>query len=303
MIIVNLKGGLGNQMFQYACGRALSLRRKDILKLDVTGYGRTAGIDTPRQYALKAFNIDESFANSSEINNLKYPLGIFSKGWRFVKAKVFRQYNVNFSSSMFDRLNKKSNVFMDGFWQTEKYFSDQADTLRKDFTLRETMSSEAQRILEEIKSSSTVSSSSISLHIRRGDYVSDKNAQKTFSGITLDYYKEAVRYIENTYTNQNKKQILHIFLFSDDIEWVRQNLSLSHTMTFVSLPPNAKNRDAEEIVLMSSCDHNIIANSSFSWWGAWLNQNPSKIIVAPKVWSKKEQWNYRDIIPTSWIRI
>ncbi len=300
MIIINLKGGLGNQLFQYATGRALQLRRQDQnnlkeagvgvekLKLDITGYGENNGIDTMRRYALSSFKIEAEIATREEIKKLKYPFAIFSKGWRFFKVKVLRQFNTGFNKRIF---NYKKSLHLDGFFQTERNFIDKEERIRSDLTLKSLLSSPAQKISDAIKSATI----SISLHVRRGDYANDKATNKYWGTCDPEYYAKALEYI-STKINSDP----HIFVFSDDIAWVKENITIPYPSTYVSTP---KIPDYEELVLMSQCRHNIIANSSFGWWGAWLNQNHDKIVVAPSKWTLKDQKSYKDIIPSTWHKI
>ncbi len=294
MLVMNIKGGLGNQLFQYAAGRALALRRDDdkkginSIKLDITGYGENNGIDTIRHYALSPFNINAEIASADEIKKLKYPLGRISKVLRFIKIKILRQFNTGFNSSIY---NSKKPLYLDGFFQTEKYFIDKEDEIRKDLTLKDPLSPRAVEILAKINSCPN----SISLHIRRGDYVSDKNTNQNHGTCDMDYYKKAIEYINSKIGND-----MQVFIFSDDIEWAKENLKFDYPTIFVSSPEIP---DYEELILMSKCKHNIIANSSFSWWGAWLNQNHDKIVIAPKKWVLKNENNFKDIIPEKWHKI
>ena len=166
MIIINLKGGLGNQLFQYAAGRALFLRQQEkntvvnedknadnndlnsILKLDITGYERTKNSDTPRRYSLSPFNIKAEIATREEIIKLKYPLGIISKGWRFFRARVLRQFNTSFVPHVF---NTSGSIYLDGFFQTEKYFLDKEKEIRDDLTLKNPYRLESARDIRKNK--------------------------------------------------------------------------------------------------------------------------------------------------------
>jgi hypothetical protein len=294
MIIINLKGGLGNQLFQYASGRALSLRQQEkngkgtALKLDITGYERTKNLDTPRTYSLSSFNIKAEIATYEEIRKLKYPCGIISKGWRFFKAKVLRQFKTGFVPHIFNTLRP---IYLDGFFQTEKYFIDRKKEIMADLTLKNSFGQKAQEI--SLKNKDT--KNSISLHVRRGDYVSDTKTNQHHGTCGQEYYSKALEYI----TSKVGKDIT-VFVFSDDIEWVKRNISISYPIVYVS-SPNIP--DYEELILMSQCCHHIIANSSFSWWGAWLNPRTDKIVVAPKQWVQKAQWRHKDTIPKKWMRI
>lgn len=285
MIIVKLKGGLGNQMFQYAFGRFLSIKNKDITKFDTIGLEKNSQ-ETYRKYSLGVFKISGSLASEDEIKKIKYPFGILSKGFRFVNAKVFRNFNISFNPKL---LNLKNDIYLDGYFQSEEYFKTIRNILLDELVLNSELSPSALKFNEQIINSKN----SVSLHVRRGDYVADRKINSIHGTCNLDYYNNAISLITE------KIESPTFYIFSDDIEWVKENLSVNNAI-FVS---NREIKDYEELILMSKCKHNIIANSSFSWWGAWLNQNPNKIIIAPKQWTIKETSDKLGIIPKSWTQI
>ena len=293
MIIVNLKGGLGNQMFQYACAKALSFRQamsgnENELKLDTSEFEKTTGTDTPRKYELGAFNIKENIASAEEIKKLKYPLGPLSKVAGFTKAKVFRKFHVSFHPSI---LKKKGDVYLDGFFQDERYFKDIEEVIRSEFALKKPFAKQAKELFEKISRDPY----SVSIHVRRGDYVSNKAAREHHGSCDIEYYEDAVIEIAKRMGKPS------LYIFSDDIDWAKDNMAFSCPVTFVSAKGIS---NAEEMMLMSACRHNVIANSTFSWWAAWLNRNEDKIIVAPRRWSNKHNndW-YANIVPKNWLKI
>lgn len=236
MIAIKLKGGLGNQMFQYAYGRNLSIQQKETLVLDKSFlnnlfWQKIIGV-TPRKYEMGEFNI---------------------------KAKL---------------TNKNNKNCLDGYWQNEIYFKDIRKIILNDFSLKKE-SSNFKKLKNII-----LNTNAISVHIRRGDYAKRRKTKKYHGLLPLKYYQKAVSYIIKKINNP------YFYVFSDDIDWVKTNFKTSYPTHFVSQPNKLTN--AEELILMSCCRHNIIANSSFSWWGAWLNKNPSKIIIAPRKWFRKE---------------
>ena len=186
-------------------------------------------------------------------------------------------------------LSLSDGVYLDGFWQSEKYFLDIEAILRKEFSLREPPSFRSLGLAKQITPSNAVS-----IHIRRGDYLAqDKIA---FHGVcSLDYYLAAVTIISRRISSP------HFFVFSDDHEWAEKNLKLSYPITFAHDSDNKK--PYEDIWAMSLCSHHIIANSSFSWWGAWLSANPDKFVIAPKQWFRLQTMDAKDIVPERWLRI
>lgn len=274
MITIKLQGGLGNQMFQYALGRKLALQNNAPLSLDISSYGR----DRLRHYSLAPFKI------KAELTGVQP--GLFSRFSRFIAKKIFRRFHIGWEPAI---LNKTGDLYLDGFWQSYKYFDDIADTVRNDFSLIEPLEQKYPELLARAGGGNTVS-----LHIRRTDYLSNKKHQKNFGSLPLSYYEQAIREIE-------KRGIAPtIFVFTDDPAWVKDNLPGGHPTIFAADHGLA---DCEELILQSRCRHHIIANSSFSWWGAWLDARPDSLTIAPARWTNTGEPKTDDIIPPSWIKI
>ena len=296
MIIVRLSGGLGNQMFQYATGRRLALMRAVPLKLDLRGFGVPLPGDTARSFALDVFRINAEFARPEEVAQL---CGLSRSGLVNCASKVkekllplkmrhcFKERHFHFDP---DLLLLGDRVYLDGFWQSERYFSDIRDTILRDFTAIQPLAGKNLELAEQL---ATVTS--VSIHVRRGDYVTNRAALEYHGVCQLEYYRQGIEYIAE------KVGKPRLFIFSDDPEWVRKNLHLPYPSTFVD--HNGPDRAYEDLRLMSLCSHNIIANSSFSWWGAWLNRNPGKVVVAPSRWFNRQDINTDDLIPPGWLRI
>ncbi len=284
MIIVKIKAGLGNQMFQYAHGRALSLRSNVELKLDTTDWTKRG--ETFRKYTLSHFNIVETIATDEEIKKLRRPFGIVSK----ILEKIISLCHIS-NVTFYTLYLSKKNVYLDGFWQNESYFKDQADAIRKDFTPKTPLSAKTAAMLRTIEADPKA----ISLHIRRGDNAHNPSSMKAFGLCSMEYYENALRIL-----SKKTGGALHLYIFSDEIDWAKENLTFPFPMTFVSAPEIA---DWEEILLMAACRHNILANSSFSWWGAWLNPRTDKVVIGPKQWALQNKHQYKHILPPSWLRI
>ena len=291
MVISNIIGGLGNQMFQYATGRTLSLRLSVQLKLDLRDFS---------SYPLhQGFELSKLFDCNVEIasnNDLKAVLG-----WQEAKLVQrilkrpqlnrfsYRSYVIEPSFNYWVGINTlKENIYLDGYWQSERYFISFADKIREDFTFKQPLSNQNADIADKISRVNAVS-----LHVRRGDYISDK--RNAFIGVcTLDYYKTAIEIIKTQVDNPM------FFVYSDDINWVKNNLVLDKTAVFVN--HNLGHESYNDMRLMSLCQHHIIANSSFSWWGAWLNNSPNKIVIAPKQWFANMQ-DTSDLMPENWLKM
>jgi len=259
MNIVKLQGGLGNQLFQWAFYKHLKHKYKVDCYLDVGLYNNQVGI-TKREFSLNKFpNIN--YEINSKIDNFNYS-NIFDNFYH-------TEHN----------LSPNINYYFEGYWQTEKYFKEIENEIKYDLSPGEEIKKKLNKIIP-------INNNSISLHIRRGDYLNNTNFHPVQS---MDYYKKALEIIGH-YDN--------ILVFSDDIEWCKNNIKFENVNFIEGIS------DIENIFLMSMCKDNIIANSSFSWWGAWLNNNKDKKIIAPKNWFGPQLGlNTSDIVPETWIKI
>lgn len=291
MVIVRIISGLGNQMFQYAAGRRLAIKLGVELKLDISSYSKFYKL---RSYNLGMFNIGENFATPEEVRQLtNISTNLFAR----ILCRIFRKQQKPSASYYkekhfhFDRevLRVSDGVYLDGYWQSEKYFYDIAGIIRQDFSAIPAREGRNRKLEELI-----ASSESVSIHIRRGDYVSDPRTNQMFVNCDVDYYSRCVDYVKQRLGNP------HFFVFSDDQQWARRNLKLPDPMVFVD--HNGPDKSYQDLRLMSRCKHNIIANSSFSWWGAWLNNYEDKIVVAPSRWFRIDL-NESDLIPGSWVKL
>lgn len=284
-------GGLGNQMFQYAAGRAVALRHDVPLKLDITS---VSGI-TERKYELNNFNINADCATTQEIKRMRWKKQPI---WKHFTRKLLGlpQYIVDSESFHEEELSYHydsqifdigPDVYLQGYWQSVKYFVEIFDVIRKELLLHVDVSNGVLRLATEISSTNAVS-----VHFRRGDYANNPIVSKEREPCSLDYYRMAIDVI------LAKAGKVHYYLFSDEPEWVEKNFQADIEMTVIPIG----NSSYEDMWLMSLCKHNITANSSFSWWGAWLNSNNSKIVICPKKWFKNGRQT-PDLLPSSWICI
>ncbi|RJO59342.1 hypothetical protein C4546_03100 [Candidatus Parcubacteria bacterium] len=284
IIIVKLSGGLGNQLFQYALGRQLALSQKAKVKYDISWY---AG-QNKRKCELEYFKAPVEHATSDEIRKFsklqkKPGMQNYFRNLIFANEKIYiKEKSFNFDARI---LQTKPPAYLDGYWQSEKYFMASQDQIRKDFTLKNPLSTKAQGLLEAIKQHP-----SVSLHIRRTDYLQGSN--NFYHICSLDYYEQAIKILEQQYDD------FKIFVFSDDIEWAKANLKFRQPMEFVN-----GNTSFEDLRLMSRCDHNIIANSTFSWWGGWLNANLNKTVIAPAKWFSDPKIKTENLLPETWVKI
>jgi len=272
MIVVRIIGGLGNQMFQYAAAKALSLETKQKFVLDISGFSQYK----LHNYSLQHFNIEANF--------YKRPNRYIKKLQTiFFKNTKYNEIDFGFNP---DVLKLKGDyIFLNGYFQSEKYFLKYEKEIREDFKIISPLKTQTQETINHIEKVN-----SVSIHIRRGDYLTNPRHNTE----TEQYYKKAVEIIESKISNPV------FFVFSDDIDWVKANMSLNYETNFIDF--NDALTNFEDLRLMSACKHNVITNSSFSWWGAWLNDNKDKVVIAPQKWFNDDS-NTQDIIPNTWIKI
>ena len=284
MIITRLEGGLGNQLFQYATGRHLSIKNNTALVLDTSNYL----IDkNNRHYELRRYNVKAKTANIITCIFVRLGKYIIPKMTQNIRLpiKYVKERNNYFNDEI---LSERRNIILDGYWQSEEYFKNIRDTILDDLTLLSNPDKKNKKMLKRINNSNAVC-----LHVRRDDYVSNPLLQKYHGSLTPEYYNEAINSICDRLTDPE------FFIFSDEPEWCKHNIITDRTHTYVDI--NGPDKAPEDLRLMSACNHFIIANSSFSWWAAWLSENKKKIIIAPKRWYREKDEG--DIVPKRWIRI
>ncbi len=282
-ITVHISGGLGNQLFQYATGRALSLRNNTDLRLDISSYADPGNL---RSYMLSNYNVK---ANTLARKNWLYQKIADSIRLIFglsVDGKIYGEHSNTFDTTI---LNLNDSIYLLGHWQSEKYFAEYCDQIKKDLILQTPLSESSLKIMPQIRKKP-----SVAVHVRRGDYVSNSVAQQVLGTLSPVYYQNAVTYLE--------KKVKHpkFFAFSDDPSWASQNILVKHPNTTYLQTSRTPYEDLE---LMRACDHFIIANSSFSWWSAWLGSQHGSIVIAPKKWFASKKYSAKDLIPKHWIQI
>jgi hypothetical protein len=290
MIITHIIGGLGNQLFQYAMARRITYKKNLVLKLDISDFPSYK----IHGFRLNQFNITAEPASQDEIRQ-------FIKNRNRMYLRFVRTYNsfLPFTSRSYveerffaydpETTKLADNIYLEGHWPSEKYFQDIEPVIRQELTLKEEMDVYHQDLKNQI-----ADMESVSMHIRRGDYVTDPTANQVHGTCSLDYYQKAVDEIARSFEKP------HFFIFSDDPEWALKNLKISFPMTVVK---REGGRDYEDLILMSCCKNHIIANSTFSWWGAWLNPRKDKIVISPAKWYQGADYNTKDLLPGSWITI
>lgn len=292
MVISQLHGGLGNQMFQYAVGLSLADKLDTDLFVDTMKF-KTYKL---REYELSVFKDKPNLIRSRNLANWSFyetmPIKLLPwqiRNWIKLRNNVvlFREKQHNFDPELF---KIKGNVYLVGYFQTEKYFAGLEKKIRNSFEFEKRLVGRNEDYAKQINSSN-----SVSIHVRRGDYVSNPSAAKFHGVLGKEYYQKAINRIKKLVKQSQ------FFVFSDDLEWTRTNLNLPEDTVYVE--GNSGKNGYIDMQLMSMCKHNIVANSSFSWWGAWLNENPDKKVIAPKDWVADVSVNDDDVVPSSWVRI
>jgi hypothetical protein len=292
VIIVQVIGGLGNQMFQYAFGRRLADGLGVPLKLDTTLF-RTYG---KRRYELDGLRIEGDLASEHEIE--------VAQGGRLARARsraarvfpslgsgpgrLVREQGFAFDPSM---LALRDGAYLEGYWQSERYFDAVADRLRREFVPVISPRGPAAEMAAQMHHEN-----SVSLHVRRGDYVSEPSVSSIHLVCDEAYYASCVDYLAPHLLDP------HFYVFSDEPAWARANLKIPFAMTIVA--DHCDTTAIEDMWLMTQCRHHVIANSSFSWWGAWLDSRPSKIVLMPRRWFRDRDPGFSaDIRPPGWVAL
>jgi hypothetical protein len=285
MIIIKVIGGLGNQMFQFALYKKIESMGKNV-KLDLSPfntYDLHNGFELDRIFPIEYKTISEKESKYYQNNSFLYKL--YRK---IINKNYYKEPAFNFNKNIFE-LNAG---YLDGYWQSEKYFNDIRPLINSSFKFKLNLDE-----LNKITAKSITSCNSVSIHIRRGDYVTNPKAAELHGGICHErYYRDAINIIKGKVKDPT------FFVFSDDSDWVKSNIKID-SKNIIFIDWNKGEKSYIDMQLMSLCQHNIIANSTFSWWAAWLNKNNNKIIIAPKKWFNDNNINVSDLIPPTWIRI
>ncbi len=292
MIAIRMTGGLGNQLFEYATARALALRHGAEVGLDLRFYHDPLfrGGDIERPFELGAFSIRAVPLHQEVLPKRRKARTVAALHSQDALPKVtpFSVYRERTHAFDPNVLRQPDWTWLNGFFQCEQYFVDCSETIRSDLTILPEPSPENTAMAQRIRECEAVS-----VHIRRGDYVSDKRSADLFGPVRRAYYVRAVAHMLKHLQNPV------FFVFSDEPDWVEKNLDLGVPLVVV----RQRGPGYEDIRLMALCKHNIVANSTFSWWGAWLNPSPDKIVTAPMPWFRNPTVNTSTIVPAGWVRL
>jgi hypothetical protein len=286
MIVVQLKGGLGNQLFQYAAGLALRQMHNCELRIDTSFYTTTQ----ERKFDLDYLNIDYAVADAAVLR--KFELPIYRKVWNRIAPMPFKRVYREASFAFDPKFNAlQPPIYLKGYWQSAKYFQPYTPVIAKAFTVRQAYIQHLAALISDMSQHK-----SVAVHIRRGDYLRPEFVH-IHGVLDTAYYKRAIQTMQQRYGNCT------FYFFSDDIDWVQQNLPLND-MSYVFVSGHITHNAIEDFYAMQHCQHNIIANSSFAWWAAWLNRHEHKHVIAPMQWfAPQNNQSTQDLIPTSWERV
>lgn len=296
MIITRLVGGLGNQMFQYAVARHLAGKNGSQVKLDISMMGANGGANfTARDYELGIFRFPQAIASAREVAELTRVPSAPVRGIGKVTAAMARRRQgpvITERSMRFDPavLRARGNIYLSGYWQSEKYFREIGDTLRSDFVF----SAIGEGVIASTREEILAAENAVAVHVRRGDYAHNAHTRSVHGLLSLDYYERALSRLAVEFDG------VKAFVFSDDRDWVRKNLRSSVPITVVDTGDASARADFE---LMTRCRHYVIANSSFSWWAAWLGEKPHSRVIAPSAWFATDSMDGRDVVPERWLRV
>jgi len=293
MVVVKLMGGLGNQMFQYAFGRALALRLGHALFLDMDFL---LDRNERKDFVFRDFDLDVFHISSCNLfdSEAKRKFNFFPF-FPFIKRKtqIVQETSFTYDSSLSNLLGGR--IYLDGYWQSYRYFESVASIIRQEFKVKQVLTKEQEQLQLKIKTST-----SVCVNFRRTDFVTIPSAIQTHGVPTMAYYDKALQELSEKIGDS-----LEIFVFSDDIAWCKEHFQSTHPTFFVEHSLHKGDRFAAYLQLMSSCKYFIIPNSTFAWWAAWLSDTPDKIVITPERWFVDEslQKQTSALFPEDWIRL
>ena len=289
MVITRITSGLGNQLFQYALGRQIANQNQTQLWFDLRYYRHLYETDTPRYFKLDRFAIDYKVLDNSPWRYLSTVMQLMPV--RNLEPLFAIQHERHFHVDPMVSQRKGAFIKLSGFWQSETYFAPSESIIRNELTFNRTAGPRFGEYRRQIGQATIA----ISVHVRRGDYISHPDFSQSFGTTEIAYYEAAVSRLAAQFPAGK------LFIFSDDPAWVQQHMRFD--LPHVVIDNSGEDADLDDLELMSLCHHHIIANSSFSWWGAWLNSNPTKCVIAPKQWFADKPWDTRDLTPANWLRL
>lgn len=288
-----LQGGLGNQMFQYAIARSLSIHYGVDFRLDCSWFKNQHLGVTPRTLDLQFLRINQNLIHDQLPSLPKRKLLLSLQTYLPIGPIIKKQANAfSFDAELFNLKKMGSkDLYLFGYWQSYKYFDEIRSELQNEFQASTDYPAPYAAYLKLIQTSE-----SVMIHIRRGDYVNSPSAAQFHGALSLDYYLSAIK----EFSARNKD--IHFFVFSDDLLWAKSALPKDLQITFIETSLT-ETSSVHELQLMTECKHHIIANSSFSWWGAWLKKDPAGSVFTPNRWVANENLDLHNLLPKNWIKL
>lgn len=295
MIVVRLAGGLGNQMFQYAAGLALAEQNGDRLAIDASAFqaGQGRG-ETLRSLGVTDFCLTAPILPADEAARWRNPLGIFSRLGRQVSRRLLRRYFVDWHPSV---MRLRGDTYLEGYFQSERYFAAIQARIRQEFTLRPELVQATVALRDKIEA---MGPSSVAMHVRRGDYVSNGKTARSYNVCGPDYFRRAIERVRQQVPGAR------LVLFSDDVDWTLQNVPEAADALVIAREAAATQsalRPSQELSLLAACRHAIISNSTFGWWGAYLNPIRDRLVIVPDHWTNDARPRHPNIVPVGWTAV
>jgi hypothetical protein len=301
MIVVQLTGGLGNQLFQYAFARHLAQLNQSELLLDATQVTSRSDPAHRRKFKLHHFRVEAPVVAWDPPLEMSFrtDVGTFYRSpvprlsrWLGKSRQLVQLKEPHFQFSP-ESLDRRGDFYVTSYWQSHRYFDVIATQIRSELQLRDPLSGEHQSIKDQIMATM----GSVAFIVRRGDFVNHPHHSKFHGSCSLEYYRQAVDIIKSRVADP------HLFVFSDDVSWVRNNFEFEWPVTFMDQPYDHAEYDYVDMHFISCCRHHIIANSTFGWWGAWLGSSVNGLVIAPQRWFLDDSINTQDVVPAHWIRL
>ena len=293
MLVTRIYGGLGNQMFQYAAGKSISLSRSEELMLDTSAYGFNGGENrTDRDLDILDFNLEIISEDPIKASQFRSPSGVLSRMRSYFDKKILNKYFYGWHPELYE--DNKLN-YLDGYFQSKNYAERIHESINKSFKLKREFEIEISAFRKMLQVDNF-----IAIHIRRGDYFCNPKIQRWHGICTPDYYEKGIKYLKSRFPN------FRFALFSDDLEWSRANIYGAESIFSISQyakENGLKLRASQELSLMSECKHFLISNSTYSWWAQYLSSNQNKCVVTPSIWNRNPRSSSIDLIDLAWHKI
>jgi len=292
-VIVKIQGGLGNQLFQFACGKSLAIKHGAILILNTSWFDTHEHGVTSRAFLLERLCLIRNCQTARDpiIKPARWQR-LLQNFWPSTPYWLIEEEHFHYDPRVWKVPRFTSqDLFLQGYWQSFRYFEKSIGLLRKEILPQNALSQHYQHYANILQAHGC----SVMIHVRRGDYVNLAHVASWHGALGLAYYQKACAIMTE------KISACHFFIFSDDLTWVKEQFDFLENCTFIENEASSESVIAE-LMLMRMCRHHIIANSSLSWWAAWLSQHPEQQVICPKQWIQGHH-SFDDLLPSQWLRL